>query len=71
MTRNIPGRGRYPAKRAADVRPGDVVVGILGRSRVESVKVGMKVVWLRLRGIDIDYSINVWRRRGKWMAVAG
>lgn len=68
LTRRVSGRGWCPAKRAEELAAGDVILRAhRGAARVEDVRIGDRVVHLRLAGRG--WQLNVWKRRGSLVAV--
>lgn len=67
----LPGRGRLPSKKVRDLKEGDKIQRPTGGAAiVERVVGGLKGHWLTLRGLDWDYTITVWKRKGTRVAVA-
>lgn len=71
LLKSLPGRGRVPAKRVKDLKAGDVILRPIGGSAiVERIVRGFKGDWLTLRGLDWDYTITVWKRKGTLVGMA-
>ena len=71
LLKSLPGRGKVPAKRVKDLAAGDTVLRPTGGSaKVERIVRGLKGDWLTLMGLDWDYTITVWKRKGTLVAVA-
>lgn len=71
LLKRLPGRGKVPAKRVKDLKAGDVIIRPMGGSAaIERIVRGIKGDWLTLYGLDWDYAITVWKRKGTLVGVA-
>ena len=72
LRKRLQGRGWHPAKRARDLKAGDVVLTAhKGSAVVNDVSLGLKVAHFHLEGKDRPYTVNVWRRLASLVAVEG